>query len=287
MIQDAGFYYFLMNAVLFFSERYLVFLIVVASIIAYSYMKYMKDNSEIFWLSALLLFCGGSFYTGFNVMRQILAASLIALAYKYLFSREFLKYCLAVLLISTIHFSAIIMIPMYFVLTCVWKYDNTNNFTIVGIIVLCAILYVVAPAVIQYISQYIYAIYNNSSAAVITEGVGFLGTFKALVISGLIIVNGKYFDKRSVKDRVIYNGSIVYLLFAACGAKVFIIQRFTHYFVPCLLVAYPHIICRMQSRKRQQVFIALVAMLFVLSGINMVISPNYYFYWDNKSISWY
>lgn len=269
------------------SQRgYLYFLIAIGMVIAFSYTKFMISNSELFWMSALLLFCGGSFYTGFNVMRQVMAASLIALSYKYIFEKKFIKFCISVLIISTFHLSAIIMIPIYFVLTYRWEFARYRYVKILSIALMCILAYFFTPMLFNLLSRYMYTTYHSSSAYGVSEGIGFLGTLKAIILAGGVIINSKYFDKSNIRDRVIYNGSVLYLIIAVCGANIFIIQRFTHYFVPCLLIAYPHIICQIQSSKSRFLYKCVITLLFIISGINMVLNPDYYFYWNNKTISW-
>ena len=269
------------------SEKgYLYFLIAIGIVIAYAYTKFMISNSELFWMSALLLFCGGSFYTGFNVMRQVMAASLIALSYKYIFQKKFIKFCISVLLISSIHLSAIIMIPMYFVLIYRWNFASYKYIKVLSISLICFLMYFFTPVLFDLFSKYVYTAFHSSSAYGVSEGIGFLGTLKAIVLAGGVIINSKYFDRDKIRDRVIYNGSVLYLIIALCGANIFIIQRFTHYFIPCLLIAYPHMICQIQSKKSKFLYKIVIASLFIISGINMVLNPNYYFYWDNKIISW-
>lgn len=284
--RDYLFFNFLLRIFPPTKKGYLSFLIMIGIIIAYAYTKFILSHSDLFWMSALLLFCGGTFYTGFNVMRQIMAASLFALTFTYIFQKKFIQFCISVLLISTIHLSAIIMIPIYFVLTSHLNFKRYKILKIFSIFLICVSMYFFTPFLFSFISKYVYIEYNSSSADVVTEGIGILGTLKAIVLAGGVIINSKYFDMDKIRDRVIYNGSIIYLIIAVCGANIFIIQRFTHYFVPCLLIAYPHIMSQIQSKKNRMVYKVVIASLFIISGINVVLDPNYYFFWDNKIISW-
>lgn len=284
--RDFGFFQIIFALFQKIHASYLVFLIIIAGVIAYAYSKFMVNYSDMFWLSALLLFCCGSFYTGFNVMRQIFAASLVALSYKYIFTRDSVKYFIVIILISTIHLSAIFMIPMYFVLTRKWDFQKNRYVKILIIMLVCALFYFFAPSFFNLVSRYMYTEYYSVTAYGVSEGIGILGTLKAFVLACGVIINSKYFNFKNVKERAIYNGCIMYLIIAFCGAKIFIIQRLVHYFVPCLLVAYPHIILNVQNKKRQQFFMALAVILFVLSGINVVLNPTYYFYWENENVLW-
>jgi len=57
----------------------------------------------------------GAFIVSMNGVRQYLAAAIVLAATKYLFEGSFYKYLMVVLFASLFHLSALIMIPMYFI----------------------------------------------------------------------------------------------------------------------------------------------------------------------------
>ncbi|MFD4703684.1 EpsG family protein [Gottfriedia sp. NPDC058432] len=71
--------------------------------------------SEKFELSILLYICIGFYFTSFNIMRQYLAISIVFWAIRYLGKGKFIKYLISILVASTFHFSALIMIPTYLI----------------------------------------------------------------------------------------------------------------------------------------------------------------------------
>lgn len=90
----------------------------VVSLIGYGLLilcirKYTKAYVE----SYLLYFFYGFFYMlGLTLIRQFIAMMLVWYAYSYIEKRKFLKYAVFVGIASLFHFSAVIMLPMYFVL---------------------------------------------------------------------------------------------------------------------------------------------------------------------------
>ena len=72
------------------------------------------NYSRIFELSTYIYITGGTYLVSMNGIRQVLAASICFIAIKYLLNRNFFKYALLIALASTIHFSALIMLPVYF-----------------------------------------------------------------------------------------------------------------------------------------------------------------------------
>ena len=79
--------------------------------VAYTLYKY----SENFFFSMFLFIAMMHFVWMMNGMRQFIAVSILFAATGLLVERKFLKYLIVVLLASTIHITALIMIPVYFI----------------------------------------------------------------------------------------------------------------------------------------------------------------------------
>ena len=79
---------------------------------AYIIAKYSKNV----WLSCHLYVCLTFYYSSMNFIRQTLAATIILLAYKLFTERKTIPFIIVVLIASTIHGSALVMIPLYFVI---------------------------------------------------------------------------------------------------------------------------------------------------------------------------
>lgn len=71
--------------------------------------------SRMIELSFYVYITAGMFTVSMNGIRQFLAASIIFLATKFILNGDFKKYALLVMLSSTIHQSALILIPIYFI----------------------------------------------------------------------------------------------------------------------------------------------------------------------------
>ena len=79
--------------------------------VAYTLYKY----SENFFFSMFLFIAMVHFVWMLNGMRQFIAVSILFAATKFLVEKKFLKYLILVLLVSTIHVTALIMIPVCFI----------------------------------------------------------------------------------------------------------------------------------------------------------------------------
>jgi transmembrane protein EpsG len=85
---------------------------VIFGIFLYAMYKYSTDLPFSLFLLFFL-----SYYTMINGIRQVLAAAIMLLALPFLRDKKLLLYAPFVLLAYTMHASAIVMLPLYFVLT--------------------------------------------------------------------------------------------------------------------------------------------------------------------------
>src|SRR5690625_3074218 len=72
------------------------------------------NYSRMIELSLYVYITGGLFLVSMNGIRQVLAAAITFTAIRYLINGNFVKYSLIILLASTFHQSALVLIPIYF-----------------------------------------------------------------------------------------------------------------------------------------------------------------------------
>lgn len=88
---------------------------VIAVIIGFFFFKGIWDSSDNVLLSLYLFFATGVYFDTFNGLRQYIATAIIFFAFKYIKSDEFYKYLSWCLVAALFHYSAVIMIPVYFI----------------------------------------------------------------------------------------------------------------------------------------------------------------------------
>ena len=86
--------------------------------VLYIYIKYSGNPK----LALMFYIITSTFYFPFNGQRQAIAMSLIFLAYPLLVNKKYIPYILVVMLAYNFHSTAMIMVPIAFLLTC--KTDN-------------------------------------------------------------------------------------------------------------------------------------------------------------------
>lgn len=92
-------------------------------IVLYHYSRFIE-------LSLYVYITGGLFLVSMNGIRQLLAAAIAFVAIKYLLNGTFMKYAFIILLASTFHLSALILLPIYFLV----RFKAWSKMTVVVII---------------------------------------------------------------------------------------------------------------------------------------------------------
>lgn len=98
----------------FFTANRYIFILVITFLIftlLFVSLKKYADN----YAFAVILFMGLWFYFSFTYLRQVLGATIVWLSIDYIVQRRFWKFLLVVLIAMSVHKSAIIFFPVYFI----------------------------------------------------------------------------------------------------------------------------------------------------------------------------
>lgn len=99
----------------FISIDYHVWLMTIAILSGVPIMLILRKKSEHFFYSSFLFMTGIIFFWMLNGMRQFWAATIVFLFSDWIEERKTIPFIIVVLLASTIHFTVLVMIPMYFI----------------------------------------------------------------------------------------------------------------------------------------------------------------------------
>lgn len=110
-----GFYILQILFKCFISDNYTVWFAFLAIFSAGAIIKVYYEHSINFTMSAFLFVTSGAFTWFMNGTRQFLAVCLILYGFNYLVKRKTVRFILIVLIATTIHASAILWIPIYFI----------------------------------------------------------------------------------------------------------------------------------------------------------------------------
>lgn len=113
--KDRGFFVLSILFKKFISTDYSMWFLVIAIISGIAVVKTLYKYSEKFFFSMFLFITMVHFVWMMNGMRQFIVVSILFANIRLIEERKFIKYVILTLLLSTIHVTAIIMIPAYFI----------------------------------------------------------------------------------------------------------------------------------------------------------------------------
>ena len=216
-------------------------------------------------LEVFMYITSGYYFVTMNGIRQCLAAALLFACTKFISDGKFIKYCICVLLIMTLHQSAFMMIPLYFVFRQEAWSKKMMLFIIVAVIGI--LLYnVLSPILFKALENTNYGGYSDFN-----EG----GSSVLRTVINAIPVVLAYLKRDKLKEKfpesnVLINMSIVSLIFVALGMFNWIFNRFALYLQLANFVLVPYIIRYCFEGKERRViyfgFIVCYSALFYIES---------------------
>ena len=185
----------------------------------------MVRYRSYFELQTYMYFTSGSFLVTMNGIRQALVGSILFLYTHFIIKGKFIPYLVVVLLMSTIHESALIMIPVYFVARQeAWSKNTLITIAISSIGFL--FFYQLIPIVFDILGSSNYAEYEES-LMVAGSGSSFM---RVLVNSIPVVLSYMYRDKIKKiwpESNVFINMSLLNLIVVTFALYNWIFARFS------------------------------------------------------------
>lgn len=276
------------------------FFIFVTSAIVYGVMGYLiyKKSSDVIFSTMLVIF-SCQYYMYMNIIRQALAVSVVLLGYIFLDKSQrsmmdYVKFALFVLIASTFHNSAILCLIM--IVFDRMQFKRRDILISGAITALCYVLYSkVFILVANLISN------DSGSYASYMEKAGEnVGNINRQSITSLILTAGAFFigvyilvwkNRRHIKNMdskemyvltrnesfLLYMG----LLATICRLLIFkmnIINRFSYYFVPFIVLLYPYAINQITYVPNRKIIRTAVYLAYGIYFIWMTVSFAEKFY---------
>jgi len=278
----------LLNLILIkFSSDPQTLVFVVALITQVCNVYVLKKYESYIELEIFMYIAAGYFTVTMNGMRQCLAAALLFLCTKFIIKGNFKKYLICIAIISTIHQSALFMIPVYFIVRM--KPWSKKTFIIIGIAVLGVLFY-------DELSVYIFKALENTNYGQYSdfkEG----GSSIMRTIVNLVPIMFAYLKRNELKEKwpesdVFVNMALLNCIFVAFGMSNWIFNRFTLYLQLYNFILLPFIIKNcLKGKERRTIYLALIGcyLLFFyreqVIGLNMqyksVLDINSIFYYNS------
>lgn len=232
-------------------------------IIFYKYSSYLELEIYIYIASGYLT-------VTMNGMRQCIAAAILFLFTYLIIKGKFKIYLGIVLLVSTIHASALIMIPIYFIV----RQEAWSKTVIVMIILSCmgVVFYnILSPILFKLLENTQYAGYSEFNEG----GSSILRVMVNIVPVFLAYIKRNELKKIWPESNIFVNMGILNVIFVAFGMFNWIFNRFSIYMQLYNFILIPYIIryC-FKEKERRILYVGVLVCYFIFFYREQVIGMN-------------
>lgn len=202
------------------------------TIVIYQYSKY-------YTLSFLLYIPFFYFFT-LSGIRQGLALSISLISFRFLKEKKFFKYLLVILLAASFHYTALVMIPAYFVLNIKldWK-----RMSVIG--ALAFLVYLFTEKIFLLMTRLIpkYAGYGTEAGIEqYLNGQSWKSMAICLLIFVLMLLFHSRMEEKDSRNSVYLNISFISVLISLFQTKVGVLDRFPYFFNIYMIFSLPLLI---------------------------------------------
>lgn len=231
----------------------------------------LKKYSTKFELSMFLYITTFTYYSTMNGVRQWIAGSITFIAFRYLEERKFAKYLIMILLASTIHLSAIIMVPIYFIVNR--ETFSKKNLIMILIFILAAFFYDKFSVIFfGAISDSKYAHYVSADG----NGVNPIRVAVYMVPLILTLINYKNINPNNErKIDIILNLCIISILIWLISINNMFFARLTFYFDLYYLILIPKIVSIGENEIRRFMYYSILCAYFLFSYILLIAGDSW------------
>lgn len=225
-------------------------------------------KSGTLFLSMYIFIAGGFYLYSFNVVRQCMAVAIFCFAIKYIYQKKPIQYFTLICLAALIHKSALIYIPIYFIVR-----REYHLFTYLFILLLIKLF---SPQIVQFIGKflegtkyynYISGYYADSSSNSITAS-QLLNIFVFIIII--------YIEKRNkVHDKMLCifgNIHFVGIIFTMFMGLIPLIFRMSNLFYLIQFLSVPYIVGNYVPKKLRWIAYASIISVYGLLFIHTLIT---------------
>lgn len=229
-------------------------------------------------LISILVYYYYGYFSGFSVLRQVMAAAVFFYGIQFIIERKLWKYILCMLLASCFHISALILIPLYFLVH--------KNFKAAHILILVFIAIILRQlGFFKLISDVIGSLLSFSPITVLLfqkfllysdAGEGFWGsvTMEWVGIIIFVLFNRRALEVNTPHFNIFFNifviGIMMYAFFGAFGD----FGRIIIYFKLAYLILIPGLLSLFKDYKWKFAVLSLFSLLVLLRVYVSVISDS-------------
>ena len=225
----------------FGKDNYIVIFGIVAAATIYFSMRSLYLLSEKFGYSFFLYMVFGIYLSGFNSIRYYLVLAVAMFAVYFLFTKEYEKFILLLLLAATFHMAVLFCLVVYPVAKLKWK---VWVYPVLGVFAASLLAF---PGFYRRIIFFFYPYYENSVYDTQTTSVVQIVKCAAVLIFALI------FYKSAIKDnernRFYFQCNLLALIVYCCCSFMPVISRIGYFLNVYQIFLIPSVLLSIKSKK--------------------------------------
>lgn len=224
---------------------------------------------KLYWFAVfILVFSPGNLLVHLSAMRQTLVIVIFIYSLRFIFKKQLLLYCAFILLASTFHTSALILLPVYFIQYITFRINKWSGGVL---IILYILLFLIGQQVRPLLNLLILSFHENyliyDEDGVVNSGMGLiLNSFFFL----LILINDKYYED---KNSFLFKLAVISFMLAPFGLIIMLIGRIQMYFSLILIVVYPLVYDSIKSKYLKLTFLTILLVLILFTFFEFFKSP--------------
>jgi transmembrane protein EpsG len=234
-------------------------------LIIYVFMKYSRN----FEISTYVYITGGLYLVTMNGIRQSLTAAIIFMATRFIISGNFIAYALIVLFASTFHESALILLPIYFLV----RYKAWSRATLM----LLVIAVVIVIGFDQFSSILFSSLEDTQYGHYKDFKEGGANVIRVAVFGTPLII--AFFGREKLRAEFpesdyIVNMALMGFVFMIISTQNWIFARFSIYFELYQLILVGWVVKLFSEKEQRFVYLGLIVCYFLFYYYESVISLN-------------
>lgn len=220
-------------------DMYMVILSVIAIVPT---AIFIYKNSKMPWVSTILYVNMFMYFMSMNFLRQMIAISILFLAWECMKKKRFILFALLIIAASFFHQTILIMLPVYFL---VKMKPGIKELIMYGFILLW--FYSASTNAIELVTSFYHEEYSES--IFVKEGVSLIYAILPIIIvaCAFILTKTKTIDLTS-ENKYLINLSLIGAIMMLTMSKHSIIERFSYYFIPFMTLLVPLIYKSLKRR---------------------------------------
>lgn len=219
----------------------------------------IKSNLRVkqYWLALLILLINPYlFLIHLSSIRQTIAICFVVFAFHFAKKRKLLKYLLFIIIAAGFHQSALILLPVYFLLneSKLNKKRIILTFGFIVILLITPLFEIILNKALEYFPSYYYYVeqdaQNSLRATLISSFFFFLIIFNINKLEGKEIIYGKL--------------SLFATVISILSIKLSMLTRVGMYFDIFLIIGIPLILSRLKNKVSKQILFIIIIAIYLL-----------------------